>query len=246
MPYRRRTYGKRRRSTRRTRRPLKRRRITSRPTVNRLNRRVNKLAKNLYGSVETKVYDIVGARSIVGSSWSTGVTTFWELNYLPEASTVADINAGSAASTEGRRVGGSAFIKHFLLKLNFDNGDAASTAFANCNFRVIILKYTKMDGATPLANISTFLQDSSLDSFYEMDELRQKSFKVIKDFHVSVGSNDLTVLKIKHLMLKIPVNEKIEYSGSSASANPYYLQVICDQTSYGGFYMSRRLVYKDA
>lgn len=244
----RRTYGrKRRRTYRRSRRPLKRRRTNRRrATVGSLNRRVGRLAKNLYGSVETKVYDINGARDIVGSSWATGVTSFWELTYLPSATDVSEINAGSGSDTGGRRVGGSAFIKNVLLKFKFDNANAMSTAFANCTFRVIILKYVKMDGATAFTDVSTFFQDTTIDSFYEVSELRQKSFKVVKDFYVTCGSNDLTVLKINHFTMSIPINQRIEYINSSASANTYYLQVCCDQASYGGFQLYRRLTFKDA
>lgn len=245
-------YGKRRRSTRRAsarrrrmRRPLKRRRST----VKAVSRKVNRLARQVYGAQELKVtYGGTGGSVIVANSWSTP-NCFYNFNNVTQASTVGHINDGSGAATTGYRVGGSIYMKDALVKLRLQNVDAVGTSFANVTMRVLVLEHTKNNGGGGLTSLSTFMENSSdIDSFYQTIEMREKSFRIIKDFKVKLFTPDGNLIT-KYLMFRLPFNKKVNYfgaSGTNNSDNTFYIQLCCDSASFGTANLEYKLNYYDS
>lgn len=247
------TYFKRRRYSRKrarsARRKFKRGYSKKRKTVKTISRRVNRLARQVYGAQELKTtYGGTGGSVVIANSWSTP-NVFYNFNNVTQASTVAHINDGSGAAVTGYRVGGSIYMKDALVKLRLQNTNAAGTAFANVTVRVVVLEHTKNNGGGGLASLSTFMEVAAdPDSFYQTIEMREKSFRIIKDFKVKLFTPDGNLIT-KYLMFKVPFRKKVNYfgaSGTNNSDNVYYIQLCCDSALFGTANLEYKLNYYDS
>lgn len=243
-------YGKKRWRSRKGRRSGRKRRRSfrrKRSTVRTVARRVDKLAKTVFSSRELKVVEGTRARTMIGSSWAS-TATFFSLLAVDSATTAAQIAGNVASDTIYYRVGSSIYVHKVVVKLRFDNGDSSLTGFSYPNIRVFVMRYSKMDGATPLTSVQTFFQDTSVNSFYEQSEMREKSFRRIKDFMVRFKDVNPVLESQKHIMFTIPVRRKVSFSGQSGFTivdNPIYMQMCSDLSSYGAVSVKYQVYYSD-
>lgn len=191
-----------------------------------LRRRLNRVSRVVYRSVDTRrTYSQLGP-VYIDTQWGASVANFfYDIgSNIPVATTVNQLTTTITSGVPSYRSGQKIYVKFMTINLEVQNVISGPAA-ANGTMRMVVVRWKKQNEEAPKTNLGAeFLTASEVHSDYAPDEVAQGAWDFLYDKSWSTPGDNLAV-RSSFKRIVIPINSTMTFSAAQQPmTNSVYLQ----------------------